>query len=72
MRITYQDGMALLSLTNEEVNRLVKDHPKPTEIEITNLPHLLLDISNVHYNMWKDDQYIDFYARKRKMRGKNE
>ena len=45
MRITYQDGRLLVSLTREEVAKVHADVGKPVELDIGNLPMLHEDIT---------------------------
>lgn len=45
MRITYQDGKLLVSLTREEVAKVHADVGKPVELDIGNLSLLHEDIT---------------------------
>ena len=45
MRVIYQDGKLLVSLTREEVERVHRDVGKPVELDIGNLSLLHEDIT---------------------------
>jgi len=45
MRVIYQDGKLLVSLTREEVEKVHADVGKPVELDIGNLPMLHEDIT---------------------------
>jgi|TARA_R110000764_G_scaffold5248_1_gene21061 hypothetical protein len=54
MRIVYQSGKLYLSLREEEKKDIVESYPKPCEIDLSLIPVLNKDLSNINEQIWKD------------------
>ena len=48
MRIVYQSGKLYLSLCEEEKKDIVESYPKPCEIDLSLIPVLSKDLSNIN------------------------
>ena len=54
MRIVYHSGKLYLSLRRDEKKDIDESFPDPCEIDLSLVPTLNKDLSNINEQIWKD------------------
>lgn len=62
MRILYQNGKVYLSLRKEEYYDIEESFPNPCEIDLSLVPLLNKDLSDIALQIWKDTTATEYQA----------